>query len=178
MPQARDKKDEIEAWAAMVLPGAPTEVATAAGKAHAQVGLGTTTELFDSSALRHMLPFRDCFMNYKKIELCPIQAADKRIFHAVGLGDLKIEVPKGTSLTPIIFKDVFHALDMGLTIVSINCIVRARYLVKFKGEFCIIWDKAGARAGLIPANQNGLYKVDSIYTATPLEERVDLVTLH
>ena len=29
-----------------------------------------------------------------------------------------------------------------------------------------------------PANQNGLYKVDSVYMATPSEERVDLATLH
>ena len=165
-------------WAAMVLPGAPTEVAAAAGKARAQVGPGTMTELFDSGASRHMSPFRNCFMNYKEIEPRPIQAADKRIFHAVGLGDLKIEVPKGTSFTPIILKDIFHALDMGLTIVSINRIARARYLVKFKGKFCIIRDKAGARVGLILANQNGLYKVNSIYAATPSEEHVDLAMLH
>ena len=142
--QASDKKEDIEAWAAMMLPGTPTKVAAAAGKAHAQAGPGTTTELFDSGASRHMLPFRDRFINYKEIKLRLIQAADKQIFHAVGLGNLKIEVPKGTSFTPIILKDVFHAPDMGLTIVSINCIIRARYSVKFKGKFCIIQDKAGA----------------------------------
>ena len=176
--QASDKKEDIEAWAAMVLPGAPTEVAAAAGKACVQAGPGTTTELFDSGALRHMLPFRNCFMNYKEIKPRPIQAADKWIFHTVGLGDLKIEVPNGTSFTPIILKDVFHAPDMGLTIVSINCIARAGYSVKFKGKFCIIQDKAGARVGLIPANQNRLYKVDSIYVATLSEEHVDLAMLH
>ena len=142
--QASDKKEDIEAWAAMVLPGVPTKVAAAAGKAGAQAEPGTTTKLFDSSASRHMSPFWSRFMNYKEIEPRPIQAADKRIFHAVGLGDLKIEVPKGTSFTPIILKDVFHALDMGLTIVSINRITRAGYLVKFKGEYCTIQDKAGA----------------------------------
>ena len=31
---------------------------------------------------------------------------------------------------------------------------------------------------MIPANQNGLYKVDSVYAATPSEERIDLATLH
>ena len=128
----------------MVLPGAPTEVAAVVGKAHAQAGPSTMTELFDFGASRHMSPFWNRFMNYKEIEPCPIQAVDKQIFHAVGLGDLKIEVPRGTSFTPIILKDIFHAPDMGLTIVSINRIARAGYSVEFKGEFCIIWDKAGA----------------------------------
>ena len=176
--QASNKREDIEAWAAMVLPGAPTEVAAAAGKARTQVEPGTTTELFDSGASRHMSPFWSRFMNYKEIKPCPIQVADKRIFHAVGLGDLKIEVPKGMSFTPIILKDVFHAPDMGLTIVSINCITRAGYSVEFKGEYCTIRDKAGAQVGSIPANQNGLYKVNSVYAATPLEEHVDLATLH
>ena len=142
--QASDKKEDIKAWAAMVLPGAPTEVAAAAGKARAQAGPSTTTKLFDSGASRHMSPFRNHFMNYKEIEPRLIQVADKWIFHTVGLGDLKIEVPKGTSFMPIILKDVFHAPDMGLTIVSINRIARAGYSVEFKGEFCIIWDKARA----------------------------------
>ena len=110
--QASDKKEDIEAWAAMVLPGMPTEVAAAAGKAHAQVRPDTTTKLFDSGASRHMLPFWDHFINYKEIEPRPIQAADKQVFHTVRLGDLKIEVLKGTSFMPIILKNVFHAPDM------------------------------------------------------------------
>ena len=108
----------------------------------------------------------------------PIQAVDKRVFYAIGLGDLKIEVPNGTSPTSIIFKDVFHAPDMGLTIVSINHIAKAGYTVEFKDEFCVIRDKAGDQVGSILTNQNGLYKVESVYVATPLEEQADLAMLH
>ena len=96
----------------------------------------------------------------------------------IGLGDLKIEVPNGMFPTSIILKDVFHAPNMGLTIVSINRITKAGYTVEFKDEFCVIRDKAGDRVGSIPANQNGLYKVESIYAATPPEERADLAMLH
>jgi len=61
------------------------------------------------------------------IPLCLITTADKRIFHAVGTGDLRIEVPNGESSTPIIHKDVLHAPDMGITIVAINRITKAGY---------------------------------------------------
>jgi hypothetical protein len=61
-------------------------------------------------------PFGERFANYKSILPCPITTADKRIFYAVGMGDLRIEVPNGESSTPIVLKDVLHALDMGITI--------------------------------------------------------------
>ena len=64
------------------------------------------------------------------------------MFYVIGLGDLKIEVPNGMSPTSIILKDMFHAPDMGLTIVSINHITKAGYTVEFKDEFCVIHDKA------------------------------------
>ena len=178
MSKAKEKKDKLEVWAAMVLPGEPAVVAAAAGKPHAQAECGTMTKLYDSKASQHMSPFRDRFIKYTEIVLHPIQAADKRVFYVIGLGDLKIEVPNGMSPTSIILKNVFHAPNMGLTIVSINRIAKAGYIVKFKDEFCVIQDKAGDRVGLIPANQNGLYKVKSVYTATPPEEWADLATLH
>ena len=55
--KAEEKKDELEAWAAMVLPGEPAVVATAVGKPHAQAEHGAMTELYDSRASQHMSPF-------------------------------------------------------------------------------------------------------------------------
>ena len=127
----------------MVLPGKSAVVAAAAGKLHAQAERSTTTELYDSGASWHMSPFQDQFIKYTEIVPHPIQVADKRVFYVIGLGDLKIEVPNGMSPTSIILKDVFHAPDMGLTIVSINCIAKAGYTVELKDEFCVIRDKAG-----------------------------------
>jgi hypothetical protein len=59
-------------------------------------------------------------MDRNTIPPCPITATDKRIFYAVGMGDLRIRVPNGESSTPIVLKDVLHAPDMGITIVSIS----------------------------------------------------------
>ena len=176
--QVEDKKEEPEAWAAMVLPSEPVAVAMVAGRSPKPVGHNTTTKLYNSSASWHMSSFRDRFIKYSEIVLHLIQAADKRVFYAIGLGDLKIEVPNGTSSTSIILKDVFHTPNMGLTIVSINRIMKAGYTVKFKNEFCVIRDKAGDQFGSIPANQNGLYKVESIYVVIPLEEHADMAMLH
>jgi hypothetical protein len=82
-----------------------------------------------------------------------IMAADKRTFYAVGTGDLKIEVPNGESLTPILLKDVLHAPDMGITIVSISRIAKAGYAVTFKDNACQIRNKSDRVVGTIPASQ-------------------------
>jgi transposase InsO family protein len=125
-----------------------------------------------------MSPFRDRFVSYQSIPLRAIVAADKRIFYAVGTRDLKIEVPNGESPTPIILKDVLHAPDMGITIVSISRIAQAGYAVTFKGNACQIRNKSDKVIGSIPASQNGLYKVERVYAAATPEERVDVMTLH
>ncbi|KAI0043512.1 hypothetical protein FA95DRAFT_1498499, partial [Auriscalpium vulgare] len=54
-------------------------------------------ELYDSGASRHMSPFRHRFTTYRAIDPRPITAADKRVFYAIGVGDLSIDVPNGQS---------------------------------------------------------------------------------
>jgi len=103
---------------------------------------------------------------------------DKQVFYAVATGDLRIEVPNGESSTPIILKDVLHALDMGVTIVAINCITKARYTVLFNHECCRICDKNNRHVGNIPVSITGLYKVECVYAAATKVECIDLVTLH
>ena len=49
---------------------------------------GIQTELYDSGALHHMLPYQDHFENYIPIIPKPITAADKQYFQAIGKGDL------------------------------------------------------------------------------------------
>jgi hypothetical protein len=69
-----------------------------------------------------MSPFGERFANYKTIPSRPITTTDKRIFYAAGMGDLRIEVPNGEFSSSIVLKDVSHALDMGITIVSVSWI--------------------------------------------------------
>jgi hypothetical protein len=125
-----------------------------------------------------MLPFHNCFASYCQIVLHIIAAADKWTFYAIGTGDLKIEVPNGKSPTCILLKDILYAPNMGLTVVFINHIAKARYAVTFKDDTCQIQNKSNKHIGVIPASQNGLYKVNRVYAMATPEECVNIKTLH
>ena len=109
------------------------------------------TELYDSGASRHMSPYRSRFENYKQIEGKSITAADKRIFQAVGVGNLRVKIPNGENTTTILLKDVLHAPDLGLTLVSISCAAAAGYSLLFRGPFYRIFDPKQKLVGEIKA---------------------------
>lgn len=120
------------------------------------------SELYDSGASRHMTPFRHRLINFTPITSRPITAADKRVFHATGKGDMRIEVPNGNTTTTILLKDVLYAPDMGITIVSISRIASAGYAALFRANFCRIFDSKQRRIGHVPVTSNGLYRVDHV----------------
>src|SRR6267142_5367897 len=111
-------------------------------------------------------------------ELLHNTAADKQVFYTVGTGDLRIEVPNGESSTPIILKDVLHAPDMGVAIVTINRITKARYTVLFNHECCWICDKNNRHVGNILVSIMGLYKVERMYAVVTKVKCIDLAMLH
>ncbi|KAF9527270.1 hypothetical protein CPB83DRAFT_768658 [Crepidotus variabilis] len=78
------------------------------------------SELYDSGASRHMIPFRDQLINFIPIDPRPITAADKRVFHAMGKGDMRIRIPNGKTTSIILLCDVLYAPSMRLTIISIS----------------------------------------------------------
>jgi hypothetical protein len=135
-------------------------------------------ELYDSGALCHMSPFCNKFLTYQKIAPQLIVAADKRVFYAVGVGDLVIQVPHGKSSTPIILKEALYAPDIAVTIVAVNRIMKAGFSVTFEGDLCSI-KKEGRTIGTIPASVSSLYKVDHVASAVMLTvKRVTLPMLH
>ena len=121
MALAGKDKDAIEAW--VIINGADFEeswaaikevtgpedlqltIAAAGGSVSMQVGQVWTAmpKLYDSGALRHMTPLHNRFITYQEITLCPIMAADKRVFYMIGIGDVVIDVPNGKSSTQITF---------------------------------------------------------------------------
>lgn len=140
------------------------------------------TELYDSGASRHMSPFRHRFRNFHTIPPRAITAANHRTFYATGAGDLQVDVPNGDTTTPVILRDTLYAPDMALTIISISRINDAGYDVSFhaKTRTCKISNPAGKQVGSIPANSNGLFKVEHSYAAidtTPVKQ-IDIHTLH
>ena len=142
------------------------------------------SELYDLGALRHMSPFRKSFTTYRKIDARPITAVNNQVFHAIGMGDLPIEVPNGEASTKVVLRNVLHTLDLGLTVVLISRIVKAGFSVKFDKKNCNIKRKTnGKKIGSIPVGATGLYKVNHAFSAitsaaATMEEPVDILTLH
>jgi hypothetical protein len=138
-------------------------------------------ELYDSGASCHMSPFRNNFVSFCSVPPRPIMAADKRLFFANGIGDLRIRVPNGeSSYTPVILRNALYAPEMALTVVSIGRIAKAGLTVAFKGNTCKIMNSKGSVVGKIPSNANGLYKVEHACAATVqvAAEVINVQTLH
>ena len=141
--------------------------------------LRTESELYDSGASCHMSPFRSQFISFRPIPPHPILTADKRYFYAEGMGDLRIRVPNGESFTPIILRDTLYAPSMALTVVSISRIAKSGMKVAFEGSTCKITNQKGTVVGVVPTNNNGLYRVEHVCAAsTSTDEVIDIRTLH
>ena len=157
---------DIEAWPVieeMEIDGAVPSVPDVAAQGSADM----QSELFDSGASRHMSLFRKSFVTFQPIEARPITAANNKVFHAIGMGDLQIHMPNGATSSRILLKDTLYAPDLCLTVVSIGRIVKAGYTVQFAGSSCDIKrGENGPIIGRIPASTNGLFKVDHAFTAT------------
>ena len=175
--------DDIEAWAVVEevdesgTVEAPENSATIAQGTPQLVG--TEAKLYDSGVSRHMSPFRHKFTTYHPIPPRAIVTADKRTFHAEGIGDLQIEVPNGKKSTKVLLKDTLYAPQIGLTIVSIGRIANAGYSVSFENNSCNIRKGQEEKiVGSIPATGSGLYKVEHALTASAALEQVNILTLH
>src|ERR1700677_1090404 len=178
---AEKTADDIEAWAAIEEVDKDVEPTySPANQAEESRGaIEVEAELYDSGASRHMSPFRHKFATYQTIPPRAVVTADKRLFHAEGIGDLQIEVPNGKSSTPVLLKDTLYAPQIGVTIVSIGRIVSAGYSVSFENGSCNIRKEQDRKiVGSIPANGNGLYKVEHALTAGAALEQVNIHTLH
>jgi hypothetical protein len=132
---AEQAEPNVEAWAAIEeLEDEAPQVPVMAMRSEDNI----QCELLDSGASRHMSPFCKSFATYRLIEARLITAANNQVFHAVGMGDLLIEVPNGKSSTKIVLCNVLYTPDLGLTVVSIGRIVKAGYTVEFNQGCCNI----------------------------------------
>jgi transposase InsO family protein len=181
---AAEESPEDESWAAIVDADDADDgsksynISSVSADSAALTSARPEVELYDSGASRHMSPFPHRFTNLQSIPPRPITAANNRVFYATGAGDLKIDVPNGTSSTSITLKDALYAPDMGLTVVSISRIAAAGYSIAFEGKSCTIKNKSGKIVGDIPASPNGLYKVEHALAAAAAAEQVDILTVH
>ena len=139
------------------------------------------TELYNLEATCHMSLFHKQFVTYHPIDAWPITIANSKVFYAIGMGDLQIEISNGITLNKVILKDMFHISDLYLTVVSVGCIIKARYTMQFVDDMCQIKAEDSHIIRHIPAGINGLFKVDHAFVVADQaasDKSMDILTLH
>jgi transposase InsO family protein len=135
--------------------------------------------ILDSGATQHMTPSRQHLINYVEIPRRGIQAADNKIFEAVGKGDMHISIPNGhNQTTRILARDVLYAPNLGITLISVGRITQAGFALTFRKLECRISDQKERRIGIIPLIK-GLYRIYGMTAHTAayhVDERPRVVT--
>jgi hypothetical protein len=109
-------------------------------------------------------------------------AANKQKFHAVGSGEMIIEVPDGADISKMKLTEVLYLPEIGYTLVSVGRIDEAGMTTTFGNGQCAIRDADGSRIGSIPRASTGLYhvihkSVDPLYAATAKEATTHLMPM-
>src|SRR5258708_945061 len=178
----KEKEADIEAWAA-IEDIESDDAALYVPAVAVEYSAKAECKIYDSGASRHMSQHRKHFVTYETIPARPITAANNKVFHAIGMGDLEVKLPNGDKSSKALLKDVLHAPDMTLTVVSIGRIMKAGYNVEFDEDEQVCWirkKKNGPIIGRIPVGVNNLFKVEHALSASSAgsAHAVDIRTLH
>ena len=138
--------------------------------------MGREVNVYDSGASGHMSPDRHRFITFKEITPRAINAADKTIFQAIGIGNMRIGIPNGKTTTHVTLRDVLYCPDLAFTLISLTRCDTAGYSVLLEDRQCLIQDSRGALLGQIPLS-NGLYKVEHKSVAAPANTIRKMLTI-
>ena len=111
----------------------------------------------DSGASNNYSPDQNKFSNYKEINR-DITTANGHVIKAMGTGDLHLDLPNGSKMMKVIFKNAVHSPMMASTLLSISKLDLSGHKVIFHNQMCMIQDTKGQIIGKIPYSQ-GLYQV-------------------
>ena len=100
--------------------------------------VGQEINVYDSGASGHMLLSQHHFTTFREIAPCAINTADKTIFQATGIGNMRISIPNGKMTMHVTLKNVPYCPDLAFTLVSLTCCNTAGYLVLLKNGKCLI----------------------------------------
>jgi len=78
------------------------------------------TYLYDSGAMRHMMPYKHLLKEYCSIFPKPINATNQYKFQAIGKGNMLVLIQNGSEFTPVMLMDVLHTPDITMTLVSVS----------------------------------------------------------
>jgi Pol polyprotein, beta-barrel domain len=121
--------------------------------------MGWEVDVYDSGASGHMSSYQHRFLTFKEISPRTISAADKTVFKATGIGNMRLDIPNGKTNTHVTLRDVLYCPDLAFTLVSLTRCNAAGYSVLLMDRKCIIRDAKGTLLGQVPLS-NGLYKVE------------------
>ena len=96
----------------------------------------------------------------------PIKAVDQTIFVATAMGDLRVSILNGASMTAVTLKGALYFPDLVFTLVSLTRCDIAGYSTLLKDRRCTISDPHGLVLGHVPFTE-GLYK--HVYTPKTAE---------
>ena len=110
----------------------------------------------DSGMSHHFSPDKSEFTNYCPLKNHHITTTDGCTFRALGIGDVKIDLPNGTSYSTVILKDSVYVPDLTFTLISIFRLDLARCSALFKDGKCVILYPDGRTVATLLLS-NGLY---------------------
>jgi Pol polyprotein, beta-barrel domain len=119
----------------------------------------TRIEVYDSGCTWHITPYREAVTNFKGISPKSFQAANKQSFSAVGMGEMVIDIPNGTTTSQIKLTEVLYSHQVGYTLVSSGQLDEAGFAVTFADGKCVIRGRNGKLVGTIQKTGRGMYHV-------------------
>lgn len=126
--------------------------------------------IIDCGATAHFTPLRDDLIDFRTVNGITIKAADGRSFAALGVGDLPIELPNGSSRTSAVLKNVLYAPNLMSTLISVSRLDKAGFSTMVKNGTCTLISPKPERKVIaqIPFS-NGLYRISGLTTSDALE---------
>ena len=119
----------------------------------------------DSGMSCHFSPDKSKFTNYHPLENRHVTTADGHTFRALGMSDVKIDLPNGASYSTVILKDSVYVPDLTFTLISISRLNLARCSALFEDGKCIILYPDGRMMATLPLS-NGIYHLVAERPAT------------
>jgi Pol polyprotein, beta-barrel domain len=108
---------------------------------------GRGVDVYDLGTSGHMSPNRHRLTTFKEIAPRTINATDKTILKAVGVGNMRIGIPNGKTTTYITLRDILYCPDFAFTLISLTGCDAAGFLVLLKDRKCIIEMREGQYLG-------------------------------
>ena len=118
----------------------------------AQVGATNTNipraKIYDSGCSKHLTPYRDALKNCVNIPPKSFQAANKQSINAVGMGEMTIDVPNGTTMSQLKLTEVLYSPQVGYTLMSVGCLIEKGFSITFSRGKCTIQGPDGSHISL------------------------------